>query len=322
VVRLVNEKFIPVAVDARRERARKDAVGELVRTGDWVTITASGKTTVVTASGKMLGNVAGISEKHRLASLASILTAWDGLPETERNLGKIDLGQPDAGRPLAQPPAGALVVRVWNRQFERETDGRLRYTEAEDYPEKDRGSAGRYRESAQDTMWIPETEWKALLPEKPEKGRSFPAPDSFVLRLFKYHLDPERVLGEGVTFGGARAGDGKVTLTVEEMTPETIRLRLDGSARLAQKRPDGKQTVYEPALLGYLTCSARDRTVTRFEMVALGDVTNTPRGVRPGVHPLGIAFDLVSRPTVAERVVPRGGRDNVQRYLEIASTGK
>jgi hypothetical protein len=111
-------------------------------------------------------------------------------------------------------------------------------------------------------------------------------------------------------------------LIVEEVAPETIRLRLEGSARLFQGRPDGKQTIYEPALLGYLTCSVQDRAITRFEMVALGDVTNTPRGVRPGVNPLGIAFELVRQPTVAERVVPRGGRDNVQRYLQIASTGK
>jgi hypothetical protein len=171
-------------------------------------------------------------------------------------------------------------------------------------------------------MWIPENEWKALLPEKPEKGQSYPAPDAFVLRLFKYHLDPERGLGEGITFGGARIGDGKVMLTVEEVAPDRIRLRLEGSARLVQGRPDGKQTIYEPALLGYLTYTVKDRTITSFEMVALGEVTNTPRGVRPGVHPLGIAFELVRKPTVSERVVPRGGRDNVQRYLQIATTGK
>jgi hypothetical protein len=54
-------------------------------------------------------------------------------------------------------------------------------------------------------------------------------------------------------------------------------------------------------------------------MIALGDVLNTPRGVRPGLHPLGIAFELVPDPTAAERVVPRGGRDDVDRYLNMES---
>src|SRR5262249_10364561 len=162
----------------------------------------------------------------------------------------------------------------------------------------------------------------ALIPENPQKGQSFPAPLPFATRLFRYHLDPERGLGEGVTFGGAKADAGKITIIVEEVTPETVRLRLEGSAKLVQERADGKQTIYEPALVGSLTYDSRAKAITKFGMIALGEVTNTPRGVRPGAHPLGIAFELVRQPTVAERVVPRGGRDDVQRYLQIAATGR
>ncbi len=319
---IVNDNFIPVAVDARRENARKDAVGEMVRKGGWVAITATGKTVVVTASGKTLGNVLGISEKNRLASLDKILKAWKDLPERDRKPDRLELGERDDKRPLLVPPTGALIVRVYNRQFEREKD-KLRYTKEEDYADGE-GKNGweRMRESAQDTMWIPENEWKAFIPAKAEKGQTFSAPASFQLRLFKYHLDPERGLGEGVTFGNAKGDAGKITCTVEEASKDLLRLRLDGSARLVQKRGDKKETVYEPALLGYLTYDVRAGVITQLKMVALGDVTNTPRGVRPGVHPLGIAYELNREPTTAERVPPRGARDGLERYLNVAPSGR
>ena len=175
---------------------------------------------------------------------------------------------------------------------------------------------------SQDMMWIPENEWKTFVPENPQKGQTFAAPVSFATRLFKYHLDPERGLGEGVTFGNAKADAGKLTILVEEVTPEMVRLRMEGTAKLGQGGPDGKQTSYEPAFLGYLTYDVSAKAIIKFEMAALGDVTNTPRGVRPGAHPLGIAFELVRQPTVAERVIPCGGRDDVQRYLQPAATGR
>jgi hypothetical protein len=296
----------------------------MIRKTDSVTITASGKTSVITASGKKLGDVAWGGEKQRLQSLDKIQKAWQALPEEERKPGlKVDYGAVDLKKPLVDPPANVLIVRVFNRMFERDADGKLRYTESDDFAEGEgRNGATRLRESAQDMMWIPENEWKALIPENPQKAQSFPAPVPFVLRLFKYHLDPERGLGEGVTFGGAKADAGKIILIVEEVMLQTVRLRLEGSAKLVQGRPDGKQTIYEPALLGALTYDSRAKAFTKFDLIALGDVTNTPRGVRPGAHPLGIAFELVRQPTVAERVVPRGGRDDVQRYLQITTTGR
>ena len=307
-----------MSVDSRRERGRKDSVGEMVRKADCVTITASGKTSVITAGGKKLGDVMWLNEKLRLNSLDKIRKAWEALPKAERKPGRrVDYGSADPKKPLLEPPANGLIVRVYNRMFERNAENKLRYTEPEDFaPGEGLHGAARLRESAQDFMWVPESEWRAFLPAQPKKGDTFAAPASFVLRLFRYHLDPERGLGEGVTLGNARIDAGKLSVIVEEATPATLRLRLEGSARLGQ--PNGKRTCYEPALLGYLTYDSSAKTITQFTMIALGDVTNTPRGVRLGTHPLGIAFELVRQPTVAERVVPRGGRDNLQRYLQPA----
>src|SRR5262249_32479650 len=155
------------------------------------------------------------------------------LPEEERKPGlKVDYGAADPKKPLVGPPANALIVRVYNRMLERDPEGKLRYTEPEDFAAAEgRNGAARLRESAQDMMWIPENEWKAFIPEKPQKGQSFAAPVSFAYRLFKYHLDPERGLGEGVTFGSAKADAGKITFIVEEVMPDMVRMRLEGSAK-------------------------------------------------------------------------------------------
>ena len=90
-----------------------------------------------------------------------------------------------------------------------------------------------------------------------------------------------------------------------------------GDARLSRKGHGGEPTTYEPSLLGYLDYDVEAARVTRLEMIALGEVLNTQRGVRPGRHPLGTAFELVRNPAPAERVVPRGGRDDLERYLSI-----
>ena len=142
-------------------------------------------------------------------------------------------------------------------------------------------------------------------------------PESLKLRFLRFHLDPERGLGEAQWFTRATADDGKLNWTVESVTPDIVRIRLDGHAFLKRESSNRPTKSYHPTLLGYLSYHPKSETVTDFKMVALGNVLNTPRGVRPGIHPLGIAFELVRNPTPAERVVPRGGRDNPQRYLAM-----
>jgi hypothetical protein len=227
-----------------------------------------------------------------------------------------------------EPPKGALVVRTYTRQLEREEDGTLRYTRPEDYPLPEspgtrsgspRREAARFREAGHDFLWIPEKEWRAMIPDEPKVGFRVPVPATFKVRLLRYHLDPERGLGEAQWFTRARPEDGKLELVVEEASAERVRMRLEGYAKLARESHKGLPTTYDPSLLGYLTYDVQDKEISELKMIALGDVLNTPRGVRPGLRPLGIAFELVRDPSPGERVVPRGGRDNVKRYLEIDS---
>ncbi len=274
----------------------------------------------MTAGGKVLGNI------HNLKSLRKAWDVWKALPESERTPGVVKVGD---DRPIAwalEPPASALVLRTYTRQLERGKAGSLRYTEPGDYPQPEpagtrsgspRRQAARFREAGHDFMWVPESEWRALIPPNPVEGLRGPVPGRFKLRVLRYHLDPERGLGEAQWFTRARPGDGILEWVVESSSPGKIRLRLEGHANLRREGGRFGPTAYRPALLGYLVYDIGEKRVTDLKMIALGDVLNTPRGVRPGLHPLGISFELVSKPMAAERVVPRGGRDNIERYLNI-----
>jgi hypothetical protein len=292
----------------------------LVRQTRCVTFTAAGRKSVVTAGGKLLGNI------HNLESLKRAWEAWQALPESERAPGAVTVGDQRPVDRAFEPPQGALVVRTYTRQLERNNDGTLRYTQPEDYPQAEpkgtrsgspRRQAARFREAGHDFMWIPEPEWRAMIPKDPKVGARGSVPESFKLRLLRYHLDPERGLGEAQWFTRATADDGSLEWIVESASPDTLRLRLEGRANLRREGGRFGPTAYTPSLFGYLTYDVRKARVTDLKMIALGDVLNTPRGVRPGLHPLGIAFEFVSDPTAAERVVPRGGRDDVDRYLTM-----
>lgn len=313
-----------VSVDARREWARKDTVGEMVRKTKCVTITANGKTCVISASGKKLGDVLWVNENLRMNSLKQVLKAWEALPAEERNLGKVELGEVDPARPLLRPPTGALVVAVFNRRFMRDDGDALRYLKKEDLNSGE-GQNGweRIRESAQDMMWLPENEWREFLPKKLEKGASYAAPASFLARLFRFHLDPERGLGEGVTYGNSAPTDGKLMVTVDDVTADKVRLRLEGSAKLTRKPPgNGTLIIYEPSILGFVDVDRKSNSLSRFDLLAFGTQTNAPRGVLPGPQVLGIAFELVPNPTETQMVWPRGARDGLARYLAPLSAAK
>ncbi|OAI54880.1 hypothetical protein AYO44_14110 [Planctomycetaceae bacterium SCGC AG-212-F19] len=314
-----------MALDARKERGEyKDADGDFVRATNCVTVTASGSVCVVTAGAKALGPYGGPGtgmEKW----LAGKLKEWEALPEAERAPGAVKVPAVEAVDPkraaLALPP-GTMIVRVFNRHLGWDQDKALRYVIADDYPPNtNKSSVERYAMAQNDFMWIPEKEWRAIVPAEPTKGASFAAPKSFALRLFRYHLDPCRGFSEGAAFQNSKADAGQLTLTVQEVSPAKIGLRLEGVAKLQQPGREGPAS-YEPMILGFLEYDRSKKIFTRFDLLAVGTTVNLPtdaNGVvafRKGPYPLGIAFELVADPTPAERLHPRGARDNPAAYLE------
>jgi hypothetical protein len=172
------------------------------------------------------------------------------------------------------------------------------------------------------------------------KGQEIDVPAALSLRIFRFHLDPGRGLTESDAFPNATASAGKLRLTVEAVTKTEVRLRLDGYADLYNPRqhlltyqsPGVKEhsksqipLEYRPRLLGYIAYDPAKKAVTRFEVVALGELRGRPvdsnlfgeRLNDPNL--LGIAYTLVANPKPADLVPPKGLRAgngyDLKRYL-------
>src|SRR4029453_5681138 len=131
---------------------------------------------------------------------------------------------------------------------------------------------------------------------------------------------------DGLDSASVRATELK--LTVEAVSAESIRLRLDGHAKLGKEpTPDvvtGKIASmsdwgYEPKLLGFLEYDPRKQVFTRFDVVALGDqfgrVGLSIGAARPGCQPLGVSFELVAGERPADRVPP-GSASTTRPYFD------
>jgi hypothetical protein len=357
-VRLVKERFVALAVDGRIVNYFHDEETEfLSKPTVCVANGASGGAYIVAAGGARLER----AELHHvegvfLKSLQRGLKAFAALPASEREPGAVAVPQrgPIDPKRLAAtaPPPGALIVRVHNRQLGRTEAGGLRYTEPEDYIPalRDPSIVGtktapaRFRQPSTDYMWVARAEWQALLPDNPARGQRVEVPASLCRRIIQFHLDPARGLSESDSFSSAAAEAGRIEATVEEANGTLVRVRLEGFVNLYNPRkylldyqPANLKKYsqsqipleYQPRLLGYVDFDPARKAVSRFDLVALGDVRGRPvdgnfAGERLGeANLLGIAFELVTHPRPADHLSPKGlraggGVYDLQRYLGVA----
>lgn len=276
----------------------------------------------LSAQGAYLGNNIGVmctADGTWLGDkdVGKALAAWRRLPADRRRPGAVtveDRGPFDPARGV-EPPPGGLAARVFIRELRRDEQGRL------DAPRKRRDlwSGGTrfeiLEEPNRDTLWLTEAEWRALVPERPRAGESFPLPPSVRDRLARFHLvDGAKGLSWGWRPQDVRAAE--MTLTVREVSPAAVRLRLDGLAVLMDNpvRARAGKTA-DVRLLGYLDYDRAAGRFTRFDVVALGPF-RVARGGGQGVSGggqsgrtvLGFAFELVPAAAAANVVPPRGTR--------------
>lgn len=242
---------------------------------------------VVTPNGKLLS---GYPEEG--------LKKWRALPEAERRRLE-DLGTYNAALD-PQPPPGGLVLDVYARALTRTPEGRWQIYRTE---------VARSLEAGRDHLWLTGAEWKSLLPARPAKGERVEVPDPVVDRICRrYLIDLVRVGGNG---GPRRREDvlaEHMRLTVVEVTPQTVRLKLAGSARLATQdvgsgaRPNMlKIDTFQ--LLGRLEYDPRAKAIKRFEILALSETGHFDE-IHHKVLPLGVTFELSRGEKPAERVAP------------------
>jgi hypothetical protein len=295
--------------------ARDASKGCRIRGTLWVIVTASGR---------------GVKGDHKSPSEA--LAAFHQLPEADRRAAVEDRGAYNPSLRFADvpPPPGALFVNVYCRPLERDARGGFRHARTVDLTEfggrvSGNGLPTDFSEPQRECLWLAEAEWKALIPEKPREGDRLAIPAAVRQRLFLFYLFNWFVNSGGGYWAPQHLRDGDLALSVQEVSPKAVRLRLHGHASFKGEAPLGKslgghiytpvpsesgqknlparyRIAYDVRLEGALEYDPAAKKFTRFDAVALGDYQG-PWGLayKEKPVPVGIAFRLDRRELGPER---------------------
>jgi len=269
----------------------------------------------LTADGRLLGYIPGDVDPARMKEMIeSSLAKWRRLPAQVRRPNAIEVGEPAKVDPRydRHPPEGGLIIEVHTRALERDEAQGFRDAECEF------GDA-----TATDHLWITREEAEQLRSPRPNAtpkvGDSWPVPDAVARRIARFNL-VDNTRGEPFHWSNEQLREFGMTLTVTEVTPDVVRLRLEGRFELTNEhepQPQPDRRGFVGTILGRLAYDRASQTWTQFDLVAVGDHWGTPGIVepgRPGKAPVGVAFRLVVTPSPADLVPPQAARDLFNYY--------
>ena len=283
IVKLLQTRFIPVAIDQEYQRRQQDNEGRFYQkianqgprkvgrgtTQGLYTADASGRFLGFNNNRtptRVLGMMRSALQKHRPVKVAAIAK-----------------GTPDA-RYNPKPPKGGLVVRVTSKVLG-------------GYEEPDNEWRRIYQTSlGRDNFWIRADEHAALA-----KGQ---LPQSLLRRLARFHL-VDNTRGEPPTWRENEINKLEGTLR-------------NGQLRaIAHLRTANGDRGYEAQLFGRVETKAG--RVTRLDLVAKGEFWGEgpyTRRAPKGRFPLAIAFTLADGKDAADTIPPQGSRGWVQGYIK------
>lgn len=322
VIRIIKENFIPVVGDDWYQRRRNDDVGKFFRrvvdqtwkAGKWGNNGGDNRQGIYcfTPSGKMLTEMKNIgnqpAELRRLLQAGA--AAWSRLPAEERKPGAVQIPDvafdPGYHRPV---PAGALVLRQYQRGLQRAADGSLSshdfsFRNAPVWAQRDRA-------------WILPAEWKALVPAAPAAGAQVDVPAVLKRRLLRYHF-VEALVGEPGAWAPEHIRKDQFKLTVQSVTDSRILYHLEGSVLMTTEADAAKSRCgLEGTLAGILSYDRSKSTFDRFDLVLVADCWGALNGhnaiSREGRNPVGFAYELGTGADV-DAVPPQWAR-MLQPYL-------
>jgi hypothetical protein len=303
----------------------KNPEGEFLRECGCQWVTSSGYMDCVAAGGKHLGHFPS----------AKVLDEFRKLPGDQRKPSGGVLADLKSGESVVpEPPKNGLVLKVHTRAMARDGNGGYRNVTVEDYPLK-KGNVKLFEEHRHyfgpntDYMWITEAEWRDLVSGNFVKGEKREVSKAVVERLAIFHLMPRRLTSEGASWGKSQLRTARLTLIVEDVSESKVRWRAEGFAHLGSSYDASKATTpngplafgYEAPLHGIVECDRTKDAITRFDLVALGDVwgrwgdanNNSQTVERPGRNPVPIAFELATGASPSERIPPGGNGSYVEK---------
>jgi hypothetical protein len=271
-----------------------------------------------------------VKGKHK--NLAAALEAYRKLPEAERKPKVAERGphNPKLYYADVAPPPETLFVNVYCRVLEPAGKGRFRAAKKVDLTEfggKPSGNSmpGDFSEPQRECLWLLEKEWKALLPDKPKAGDKVAISEAVRQRMLLFYVFNWFVNSGGGYWAPKHLRDSALDLTVQEVTPGKVRLRLTGRALYKGEASVGKslggqiytlspretgqknlpptyRVNWDVRIEGVLEYEPAKKRFTRFDAVALGDYQG-PWGLayKEKYVPVGISFELDQRDLAPER---------------------
>jgi len=263
---------------------------------------------VATAGGKVLGH--GDALRMREKELSKALEEFQALPEEERKP-RIEVPSNVAPprRVLPAPPANGLILKGHCTYVRPDAAGQV--VRAKEWYYRDNPDRWPV-ETQSDMLWLTEAEWKSLVPADPKPGdRADVAPP--VQKRFFCTIGIDYMEG---SVNALLPRETALTLTVESVTPESVSMRLDGTARLGkefdEKGKSGKNTRgCDVRILGYVAVDRARKAITKFDVVGLGlawgnKMEYLHREIRLDAEPwmYGIAVELVETRRPIDLVPP------------------
>jgi hypothetical protein len=279
VIRLLRDRYVPVALDEWYHVRKKDGEGDFYRK---VVFQREGLKPGSTTQGFYIASPDG-----------KLLRGWNNrdVPKVKRYLSQALAGYRPAesgelkdkgdARFERTAPEGGLILRVFSR-----------ITEAEWPPEADPWVEILRRSKGRDHLWVRKDEAESLL-----AGRMAP---SLLDRIARYHLI-DNTRGEPPLWTKREIRAAKL-----ELRPEGAGFRLQGEVKLETEKGDRG---YQATLLGFI--ESKEGRLTRFDLVSRGEFfgEGTYTGhAPPGKFTLAVGFALAEEGEDL-KVPPQGARD-------------
>ena len=285
IVSLLQEEFIPVAIDQAYQRRQKDAEGRFYQK-------------IANQGPRKVGDGGPTTQGHYLASADGTFLGYNNHRDPQRLLrvlreaqaqfvpeetDAIEPGDPDP-RFVYSLPEGGLALRVHTKILG-------------GYEEPENPSRRIFQQGVgRDNFWIRADEHEALV-----QGEVLP---SLAIRLARFHL-VDNTRGEPPMWKSEEIVKWQFQLSEEGKLTGTVHLRTESGDR-----------EFRANLLGFVEVT--DGRVTRFDVVAKGLFRGEgryTRGAPKGEFPLAIAMTLADGSDIADSVPPQGSRGWLDGYL-------
>jgi hypothetical protein len=297
---LLNEHFVPVAIDINYTQYQKDAEGRLFRKiveqGHYAGRTKPTNTRqglyIATVDGTLLSSINTTTPRYVVGIINKALA------KSEATAGQpiekfAEENKPDPNFSV-EFPEGGMILRETMR----------------DLPRSDEPQHETWRHNF-DYVWLTSKEVASFIPSSPIVGQTYQIPESFVNRFARFHL-VDQVKGESPAWDRSAVKLANLNGEVTSVDGDRITVRLRGKARCTEA-PSGEVNPFtnqkvdqdrgiDLQIRGWLVFDRSTKSFVTFELLATGNRwgTTTYNFRQRDLGPAAIGFVFEMLPPTAE----------------------